>query len=160
MRKRSRQDSLTSDIIGQSKYVLIRVSRYPYIRLPGSLIVSDSQALQTSIGDPVQGLYNFTPSAPLEQAAGLRQLYQFGLYSHCAYTDGVQGICSNSSVANKWEPYSSVLADMPSNYSGLTQNLLTGNQTFLNSHYLAEFSTAAYYLLLMGSICAALAMIM
>jgi hypothetical protein len=116
-----------------------------------------SQALQVAIGDPVEGLYNTTPSAPVGEQAGLRQLYQFGLYSHCAYVDDKQGACSNSSVAKQWEPYNAVLSDMFQNYSDLTLGFVPNDQTFTNSHYLAEFSRAAYYMLLMGSICAAIA---
>jgi len=116
-------------------------------------------ALQNAIGDPVQGLYTSNATAPLNQQAGLRQLYQFGLYSYCAYVDNVQGTCSNSSAAFQLAPYSAVLGDMGHNYSELTQGFIPGDLTFTNSHYLGEFSKAAYYMLLMGSICAALAML-
>ena len=92
--------------------------------------------------------------------SGLRPLYNFGLYSYCSYIDSKDGQCSNSSVAFQLQPYSVVLADMPTNYSGLTQGFVPSDLTFTNSHYLGEFSRAAYYLLLMGSICAALAMLM
>ena len=119
-----------------------------------------SLALQNAIGDPVQGLYTFNASAPTGEQAGLRQLYQFGLYSYCAYVDNAQGVCSNSSVAYHLQPYTAVLSDMAANYSGLTQGFIPDDLTFTNSHYLSEFSRAAYYLLLMGSICAVLAMVM
>lgn len=89
--------------------------------------------------------------------SGLRPFYNFGLYSYCSYIDSTQGQCSNTSVAFQLEPYSVALADMPTNYSGLTQGFVPGDLTFTNSHYLSEFSRAAYYLLLMGTICAALA---
>ncbi|KAI5123705.1 hypothetical protein M0805_000301 [Coniferiporia weirii] len=116
-------------------------------------------ALQTSTGDPVQGLYAPNASTSIGEGAGLRELYQFGLYSYCAYVDTVQGVCSNSSAAFPLEPYSVILADMPFRYSNLTQAFIPDGLTFTNSHYLSEFSRAAYYLLLLGSICAALAMI-
>ncbi|THH11780.1 hypothetical protein EW145_g439 [Phellinidium pouzarii] len=116
-------------------------------------------ALQNSIGDPVQGLYATNASTSIGEGTGLRQIYQFGLYSYCAYIDKVQGSCSNSSAAFQLDPYEVVLADMFSNYSSLTKGFIPTNLTFTNSHYLSEFSNAAYYLLLLGSICAALAMI-
>ena len=117
-------------------------------------------ALQTAIGDPVEGLYTTNASISMGTHSGLRPLYNFGLYSYCSYIDSKDGQCSNSSVAFQLQPYSVVLADMPTNYSGLTQGFVPIDLTFTNSHYLGEFSRAAYYLLLMGSICAALAMLM
>ncbi|KAH8120520.1 actin cortical patch SUR7/pH-response regulator pali [Phellopilus nigrolimitatus] len=116
-------------------------------------------ALQNAIGDPVEGLYSSNATAPLGEKEGLRQLYQFGLYSYCAYVDKAQGLCSNTSAAFQLQPYDIVLSDMAANYSGLTRGFVPGDLTFTNSHYLAEFSRAGYYLLLIGSICAALAMI-
>ena len=119
----------------------------------------DSNALQNAIGDPVEDLYNTSASAPVGQQAGLRQLYQFGLYSYCAYTDKKHGTCSNSSAAFQLAPYSAVLSDMSAKFSGITEGFIPGTLTFTNNHYLSEFSRAAYYLLLMGSICAVLAML-
>lgn len=48
---------------------------------------------------------------------------------------------------------------MPQRFSDLTLGFIPTDLTFTNDHYLGEFSRAAYYLLLMGSICAALAMV-
>jgi len=117
-------------------------------------------ALQNAIGDPVEDLYTTNASAPIAEQAGLRELYQFGLYSYCAYVDHVQGSCSNKSAAFQLEPFSDVLADMSARFSGITRGFIPGDLTFTNDHYLGEFSRAAYYLLLMGSICAALAMVL
>ncbi|KLO19977.1 hypothetical protein SCHPADRAFT_898047 [Schizopora paradoxa] len=116
-------------------------------------------ALANAIGDPVQGLYTSNASAPTGQEAGLRQLYQFGLYSYCAYIDHSQGTCTNTSAAFQLQPFKAVLSDMPANYSGLTQGFVPDTLTLTNDHYLGEFSKAAYYLLLIGTICAFLAMV-
>ncbi|TDL28860.1 hypothetical protein BD410DRAFT_781416 [Rickenella mellea] len=116
-------------------------------------------ALHTAIVDPVQGLYTTNFSAPLEQHAGLRQFYLFGLYSHCAFTDKALGLCSNVTTATQWTPFTAVVNDMPTNYSTLTLGLVPPDLTFVNSHYLGEFTRAAYYLLLMGTVCAGLAML-
>lgn len=121
---------------------------------------NNSLALQNAIGDPVEDLYTTNASAPIAEQAGLRELYQFGLYSYCAYVDHVQGACSNKSAAFQLEPFSDVLADMSARFSGITRGFIPGDLTFTNDHYLGEFSRAAYYLLLMGSICAALAVIL
>lgn len=91
---------------------------------------------------------------------GLRQTYEWGLYSYCAYTNGSEGTCTAASAPLEFMPFSAILADMPANYSEITQNLIPDNLTFTNSHYLGEFSHAAYYLLLLGTICAFLAMVM
>lgn len=120
----------------------------------------DRPALQAAIGgDPVQGLYTTNASLPLGQGTGLREIYGFGLYSYCGYTDSVNGTCSNSSAAFPLSPYNHILADMSSRFESLTEGFVPTSLTFTNSHYLSEFSKAAYYLLLLGSICAALAMI-
>ena len=123
------------------------------------IIEPHRNALQTAIGDPVQGLYNFTPTTPLQQHAGLRQLYNFGLYSNCAYVNATQGTCSNGTVANALQPYTVILADMPVNYTDLTMGFIPDTITFTNSNYLSNFSQGAYYLLLLGSICAALSLL-
>ena len=85
-------------------------------------------------------------------------IYKFGLYSHCAYVNETAGICSNSSTANRFEPFTVIIADMAANYSSITDALVTGT-TFSDSQYLGNFSNGAYYLLLIGTICAALALI-
>jgi len=89
----------------------------------------------------------------------LRQLYQFGLYSYCAYIDHGQGGCSNTNVAFQLQPFKAVLSDTPANYSDLTRSFVPGNLTLTNDQYLGGFSEVAYYPLLMGTICAFLAML-
>jgi len=107
--------------------------------------------------DPVNGLYTYNASAPLGVNAGLRQLYSFGLYSHCAYVNSTAGTCSNTTVARKFTPYDVVTSDMAFNYSQTTDTVLQ-NTLFHNSDYLGTESKAAYYVILLGSICAALAL--
>lgn len=57
-------------------------------------------------------------------------------------------------------PFNVILSDMPSNWSEVTQNLIPDDLTFTNSKYLGDLSHAAYYLLLLGTICASLALVM
>lgn len=117
-----------------------------------------SEGLHAAFYDPIEGLYTYNASAPLGVKAGLRQLYEFGLYSHCAYVNATAGVCSDSIVANKFTPYDAIVGDMAANYSRDTNSILTGT-TFHNSNYLGEQSNAAYYLILLATICAALSLI-
>jgi len=107
--------------------------------------------------DPSNGLYTSNASSPLGAQTGLRQTYEFGLYSYCAYVNKSAGSCSNTTVANKFLPFEAVTSDMLANYSQITNTILLGT-TFHNSGYLGTQSKAAYYLILLGSICTALAL--
>ncbi|TFK57646.1 hypothetical protein OE88DRAFT_1671778 [Heliocybe sulcata] len=114
-------------------------------------------ALYAALGDPVQGLYADNASAPLAAEAGLRNLYEYGLYSYCVYVELPQGTCSNSSAATRFEPFSAMTSDMIGNWSFITEGLIPSNIGFRNSGSLGSLSNSAYYLLILGSICAALA---
>lgn len=108
--------------------------------------------------DPPDGLFTKNASAPLEQQLGLRHEYKFGLYGHCAYVNDTAGLCSNTSAANRFEPFNAIVGDMLPNFTSISTVLLS-NYTISDSAYLGNFSNGAYYLLLIGSICAALALI-
>ncbi|KAH9853090.1 Glucanosyltransferase-domain-containing protein [Lenzites betulinus] len=114
--------------------------------------------LAAALGDPIGGLYTNNASAPLQQQQGIRDLYKFGLYSYCGYVNGTAGICSNSSAATRFEPLQVMTADMLKNYSDFTTALITQG-TFIDSDYLGEFTNGAYYLIIIGSVCAALALL-
>ena len=88
---------------------------------------------------------------------GVRELYKFGLYSYCGYVNG-SGICSNTSAATRWEPFNVITSDMLSNYSGFTTALITQG-TFIDSNYLGDFTRGAYYLIIIGSVCTAMALL-
>lgn len=110
--------------------------------------------------DVIDGLYTNNASAPLGVQAGLRQLYKFGFYSHCAYIDDATlGICSNRSVAAKFKPYEAILSDMASNYSGYTNTFIPSNSSFRADNSSGSSTQAAYWLILLGTICAALALV-
>lgn len=109
--------------------------------------------------DPINGLYTTNDSAPLAQQAGLRQEYKFGLYAYCGYVNSSShGLCSNSSAANRFRPYNVIRADMTFNYSTISDAVIT-NTTFIDANYLGDFTNAAWYLILIGTICAALAFV-
>ena len=85
-------------------------------------------------------------------------MYKFGLYSYCGYLNGTQGICSNVSTANRFEPFRVITADMLANYTGFTTALITQG-TFIDSNYLGDFTNGAWYLILIGTVATALAFI-
>ncbi|KAH9947943.1 Glucanosyltransferase-domain-containing protein [Amylocystis lapponica] len=114
--------------------------------------------LEGALGDPIEGLYTANASAPLQERAGLRQMYKFGLYSYCAYVNTTHGICSSTSGAKRFQPYNEITADMLANYSSYSDALIT-NTTFTDSSYLGEFSNGAYYLIIIGSVSTALALL-
>ena len=116
------------------------------------------EGLYAALSDPIEGLYTKNASAPLQQQAGLRNYYDWGLYGYCAYVNTTAGTCSNMTAANRFQPYDVITSDMLGNYSSFTDYIITSS-TFIDSPYLGNFTNAAYYLLLIGTVCTALALI-
>ncbi|KNZ79619.1 hypothetical protein J132_08921 [Termitomyces sp. J132] len=115
-----------------------------------------SSALELSFTDPFSSIYTTNASAPLGVQAGLRYFYDFGLYSYCAYLNNSQGTCSNMTVGNQYRPYDAITSDMAANYSRITQALVQGT-AFMDSSSLGSATKAAYWMLLLGTVCALLA---
>ncbi|KIJ68686.1 hypothetical protein HYDPIDRAFT_37127 [Hydnomerulius pinastri MD-312] len=115
------------------------------------------EALFKAFSDPIQGLYTNDSTAPLGQRTGLRDQYEFGLYSYCAYVNSSAGQCSNHTIAERFEPYSIITSDMLLNYSQYSDYIFA-NTNFMNSSYLGYNSHVAYYFLLLGTIFAALSL--
>lgn len=115
----------------------------------------NSAAIQAAILNPVQGLYTNNGSAPLQAEGGVRQTYEFGLYSYCAFVQDGTGICGNHTIAEQFRPFDTITADMLGNYSVLSAAFIQ-DSTFRDSKYLGQLSTAAYWMFLLGTICAAL----
>ncbi|KAJ7169477.1 actin cortical patch SUR7/pH-response regulator pali [Mycena filopes] len=118
-------------------------------------------ALHAAIApDPVDGLYTNNSKAPLESGLGLRQFYLFGLYSHCGYVNDTAGTCTNHSIQNQFTPYAALTSDMFANYTLLTNFIFSGTgQSFADSDSLGHSSRAAYWMLLLGTICAAISLL-
>ncbi|KAF8807667.1 hypothetical protein BYT27DRAFT_7165643 [Phlegmacium glaucopus] len=112
-------------------------------------------AIQAAIFNPVQGLYTNNGSASLQAEAGVRQTYEFGLYSYCAFVQDGTGICGNHTIGEQFRPFDTISADMLGNYSVLSAAFIQ-NSTFRDSKYLGQLSKAAYWMFLLGTICAAL----
>lgn len=107
-------------------------------------------------------IYNLTTpngSLPLGEGLGIRQYYQFGLYSHCGYITSGNGICSNRTIAAKYQPFDVFNGDMSANLTVLTKNIFP-EIGFTDSGYLGSTSKSAYWLILLGTICAGLALIL
>jgi len=115
-------------------------------------------AIQAAILNPVQGLYTNNWSAPLQAEAGVRQTYEFGLYSYCAFVQDGRGICGNHTIGEQFRPFDTISADMLGNYSVLSAAFIQ-NSTFRDSKYLGQLSQAAYWMFLLGTICAALTLL-
>ncbi|KAG9314604.1 actin cortical patch SUR7/pH-response regulator pali [Chiua virens] len=115
------------------------------------------KALAQAFNDPIQGLYTANSSVPLGQGAGIRQQYEFGLYSYCAYVNSSAGQCSDHIVAARFQPYTTITSDMLLNYSQFTAYIFA-DTTFINSSYLGTNSHVAYYFLLLGTLFTALSL--
>ncbi|KAG2368765.1 actin cortical patch SUR7/pH-response regulator pali [Suillus spraguei] len=115
------------------------------------------QAMQETITDPVEGLYTDNYTSPLGEQNGLRQLYEFGLYSYCAYVNSSAGTCTNHTIADKFEPFVAMTSDMLPNYTSIANSMLV-KTTLFNSAYLGYNSRVAYYFILIGTIFATIAL--
>ncbi|KAJ7785890.1 actin cortical patch SUR7/pH-response regulator pali [Mycena metata] len=117
-------------------------------------------ALHAAITDPVEGLYTNDSTAPLEAGLGLRQFYLFGLYSHCGYVNASAGTCTNHSIQNEFTPYAALTSDMFANYSILTNSIFArANPPFIDNDSFGHSSRAAYWMLLLGTICSAISLL-
>jgi len=117
----------------------------------------DSNALFSATTDPIDSLYTTNTTAPLGANAGLRQLYAWGFYDFCAYTASNQGICSNTSVGHTFRPFDSLVADVPLKFRVQTEFIIPSG-SFTNSVLLASLSRSGYFLCLIATILAGLAM--
>jgi len=123
-------------------------------------------ALQTATGDASPGFYNNTPYAPLGQGLGVRQIYEWGFYGHCAYVNKSMGLglCTaegNGTFGYAFAPLDVLLSDIPSGDKTYrqTSQLLIPPSTFKDSTYERTTSRAGFYLIFIGSISTALAFI-
>ncbi|KAG0703152.1 actin cortical patch SUR7/pH-response regulator pali [Suillus ampliporus] len=115
------------------------------------------QALSESFNDPIQGLYTDNYTSPLGERNGLRQLYEFGLYSYCAFVNSSAGTCTNHTIADSFEPYVAITSDMFFNYTQFSDSMFA-HTTFMDSSYLGYNARVAYYFILIGTIFATIAL--
>jgi len=94
--------------------------------------------------------------------AGLRQYYEWGLWTYCAKSGssgGAPDYCDGTSWAHEFRPVPAILYDVPANAQTEVANRLPGG-VFTSDSYLGRFSKAAFYLLIIGTILGGLALIM
>lgn len=110
-----------------------------------------SDALYNALFDPIGGLYSDNALAPLQQHHGIREVYKFGLYSHCGYMNATAGICSHHVFSYRFTPYPIITSDMSANYSAITDALVL-ESSFRDSDALGSGSRAAYWMIFLGTV--------
>ncbi|KAF9056444.1 actin cortical patch SUR7/pH-response regulator pali [Panaeolus papilionaceus] len=111
----------------------------------------------------ITDVYATNATQPLQAQTGVRMFYNFGLYSYCAYIDEKEGSCGNQTIGEQFKPYDVIAADARPNIKVFTAVIPTVPQsqgnTFFDSRYLGQSSKAAYWMILIGTICGVLALI-
>lgn len=102
-------------------------------------------------GVSVSDLYAANQAAPEGTGAGIKNSYQWGLYSYCAGAkSGSDRACSDRHFGFEFLPLNAILSDAPESDRAAIQNFLP-NGTFRNSNYLGDYSRPAMYLIFIGS---------
>jgi hypothetical protein len=123
---------------------------------------------------------------PLGASAGLRSQYRFGLYTYCAFADpnmpssinrttvgnataaainkddgDWKGQCGNSTAARKYRPYETMRADLSRTFQQFTDGAIpSGSTDFRKSATLGTYTASAYYLIILGTLCAFFAFVL
>ena len=145
-----------------------------------------SSVLDTLTENPVSALYTSNPDTPLGAKAGLRQYYEFGIYSYCGFVSASSsaanvtsnssswvsssltpnpsigpgaGICSGSTFDRPFTPYYYITSDMLPNYSILSNSYIP-ETTLRDSAYLSIVGRMARWTLLLGTIACAVTTVM
>lgn len=113
--------------------------------------------LRSAITDPTPNLFTNVSTAPLGQAAGLRNTYSWGFYKYCAYTDSHLGLCTNQTFGFPFQPYEAIVGDTPTRYQIQVRYVLPEESTFVHSGYLADYTRAGFWLVFLGTLSAGIA---
>jgi len=113
--------------------------------------------LQGATGDPTPGLFTNDSTAALGEELGLRNIYAWGFYKYCAYTEKPLGLCTNQTFGFPFQPFDAVLSDTPELYQIQTRYLLPQQSTFVDSGYLADYTRAGFWLVFLGTLSAGIA---
>ncbi|PPR00255.1 hypothetical protein CVT24_005003 [Panaeolus cyanescens] len=132
-----------------------------------SMAKIDTSGLNAAINRAVTpdtfDIYSNNASTPLQAENGIRKFYDFGLYSYCAYIDEKAGSCGNQTIGERFKPYDVIAADARPDIKIFVTIISTApksqGDTFFDSRYLGQSSKAAYWMILIGTICAMLALI-
>lgn len=90
---------------------------------------------------------------------GLRKTYEWGLWSFCSSNGGIgddRSYCEDASIKPAFQPAKVLMADIPQDYSSALDETLPDN-VFTADGYLGNFTQAASYLIMVGSLATALA---
>lgn len=128
-----------------------------------------AEALSASSGAALSNftdIYNantpyFTKTSGDIRHDGLRKTYEWGLWSYCSSNGAVgedRSYCEDASIYPAFQPAKILLDDIPVDYSNQLKETLPEN-VFSADDYLRKFTRIASYLILVGSICTALAAI-
>ncbi|KAF5323511.1 hypothetical protein D9611_005817 [Ephemerocybe angulata] len=147
--------------------IFVHVAQINTSNVPRKLYMAElnvsgyGRALEFALKNPIYGLYTNNASAPLALEAGLRQTYRFGLYSRCAYINETAGNCNDHTTGQQFQPLLAISSDVPNNYSFISRNFLDSVKFngFGNSKYTGQSTKAAYWMILLGTVCAALALL-
>ncbi|CBQ67764.1 conserved hypothetical protein [Sporisorium reilianum SRZ2] len=102
-------------------------------------------------GNSVNNLYAQSQSSPVGVGNGLKNDYQWGLYSYCGGEEsGSSRACTERSFGFEFRPVAAILADAPQDARQQIQNFLP-QSTFADSNYLGDYSKPAMYLIFIGS---------
>ncbi|TFK30744.1 hypothetical protein FA15DRAFT_662782 [Coprinopsis marcescibilis] len=105
-------------------------------------------------------VYARDSAAPLGEHLGLRHNYYYGLYSYCGYLtrdETSEGQCTQHVMGYRYQPLSTMLADLPRNLSSLSESFIPQITPFTDTDYSGQSTKAAYWMVLLGTVCAALA---
>ncbi|TFK19449.1 hypothetical protein FA15DRAFT_674424 [Coprinopsis marcescibilis] len=118
------------------------------------------QAMIVALANPFNNVYAPNSSVQLASGGGLRHHYLYGLYTHCAYlANTTEGLCSSHVVGNQFRPFDTIVEDLPLNISRLSQSFILQDTPFTDAEYTSSNSRAAYWMVLLGTICAGLTFI-
>ncbi|GAA5876697.1 hypothetical protein JCM1840_000764 [Sporobolomyces johnsonii] len=90
---------------------------------------------------------------------GLRKIYEWGLWSYCPTNDGLGGdrsYCEDRTINPAFQPAKVLMEDIPTEYSNVLSEVLPDN-VFTADGYLGNYTQAASYLIMVGSLATALA---
>ncbi|KAG2023129.1 hypothetical protein CC2G_000820 [Coprinopsis cinerea AmutBmut pab1-1] len=115
-------------------------------------------AIELATKNPFE-IYATNASTPLDQGLGLYLDYYWGLYAHCGYLNGTEGQCSNHTLGHRYEPSTTILNDLSPALSILSRSLIPDDSSFTDAKYTGNSTKAAYWMILLGTVCAGLAFI-
>ncbi|GAA6014566.1 hypothetical protein JCM11491_004543 [Sporobolomyces phaffii] len=108
-------------------------------------------------------LYNantpyYTKASDEARHDGLRKTYEWGLWSYCSSNGGVgddRSYCEDATIYPAFQPAKVLMADIPQDYSNALSETLPNN-VFTADDYLGNYTRAASYLVMAGSLATAL----